>query len=93
MRFPDLFKPDAEGIVVVRLNYYEDNTGGRDKHFVAIDCWRRIIFDNCEEHPIPFEQTSKRLSGRMLQRVRCDACEMIWLLMIRSNRLSETKYI
>jgi hypothetical protein len=42
-----------KGIFVARLNFL-DAQGELDKHFVMVDCWRGLIVDGAEPHPIPF---------------------------------------
>jgi hypothetical protein len=79
----------TEGIFVALLSF-NDSDGKTDKHFVTVDCWRRLILDNAEAQPIPF---AGRTAKQLKRRIQCAALERTWQCMVQSSRLSETTYV
>jgi hypothetical protein len=89
LTWPIMTQEAKEGIYVVRLNFIDGNNA-QDKHFLVVDCWRRLILDNAERSPIPFAgHTAKAL----MKRIQCAAFEKAWQCMVRSFRLKETLYV
>ena len=68
LTWESLIENCKEGVFVMRLSVRDGNTGLAGKHFVAVDCWRRIIIDNAESQPVEFTGCTARMLKR---RIRC----------------------
>jgi hypothetical protein len=77
------------GIYVALLSFLRPDNKV-DKHYVGVDCWRGLIFDNCEKTPIPF---AGRSSKELMKRIECAALERVWQCMVLQSRTQETEYI
>lgn len=79
-----------DGCYVVRVSFWDCVSKKVDKHFMFVDCERRLVFDNAEEKPIPFlDRTPKQL------RKRCSfmSLEQTWVCKVLKSAIAKTKYV
>jgi hypothetical protein len=77
-----------EGIYVCRLNLVDGGKIG--KHYLVVDCWRRLVLDNAEKYPIPMDGLTDK---QLMKRLECTGCEKIWQCMVLASHVDETKYV
>jgi len=79
-----------DGCYIVRVSFWDCVSKKVDKHFMFVDCERRLVFDNAEEKPIPFlDRTPKQL------RKRCSfmSLEQTWVCKVLKSAIAKTKYV
>ena len=78
------------GIYLCLVSFLRPDTKLIDKHYIVVDCERKIILDNSLANPISFltlspNQTWKAMGFRRLER--------IWQVRVQFKRRHETNYI
>ena len=79
-----------EGIFICLFSFIHPVTKKSDKHYVVIDCERKIILDSSESNPIVFVGLTPK---QITTRISCRSLERVWQVKVSLKRRGETKYI
>ena len=76
-------------ILLALFSFHHPDTE-RDKHFVVIDCERKIVLDNSVPHPISFHNFTYK---QLMKATSCRRIERVWQVKVNFKRRNETKYV
>ena len=89
-RSPNEILSLTSSILLALLSFHHPDTQKIDKHYVVIDCERKIILDNSVPDPISFHNFTHK---QLLQAISGSRLERVWRVMVSFKRRNETKYI
>jgi hypothetical protein len=80
----------TEGIRLCRVTFTDERTRKTDVHYLTVDSWRKVIFDNAISIPIPFLD---RTSHDLLRRLQFRQLTASWTCGVYRDRRVITQYL